>query len=127
MSPLQTRTSPYIWVTWLTKLLVGENSCEWAAWFKAHYQDFQTVPDDFDVTAWQIKHTDLLNRVRANLEEEGKTVFTEGQNRFVLRGTVAALGGKPDLITASGTQGTIYDAKTGKPSPSHHIQVMTYM
>ena len=22
---------PYIWVTWLTRLLVGENSCEWAA------------------------------------------------------------------------------------------------
>ncbi len=26
-----------------------------------------------------------------------------------------------------GNSGTIYDAKTGKPSPSHHIQVMVYM
>ena len=27
------RDEPYIWVTWLTRLLVGENSCEWAVWF----------------------------------------------------------------------------------------------
>ena len=25
------RDKPNIWMTWLTKLLVGENSCEWAA------------------------------------------------------------------------------------------------
>ena len=25
----------YIWVTWLTKLLSDENSCEWAAWFRS--------------------------------------------------------------------------------------------
>ena len=29
---------PYIWVTWLTKLLVGENSCEWSAWFRAQHE-----------------------------------------------------------------------------------------
>ena len=127
MSPLQSRSRPYIWVTWLTKLLVGENSCEWAAWFRTHYQDYQTVPDDFDSTAWQIKHTDLLNRVTADLEAKGQQVFTEGQNRFILRGNVAALAGKPDLLTVSGSQGTIYDAKTGKQSPSHDLQVMTYM
>lgn len=25
------RTSPYIWTSWLSRLLVGDNSCEWAA------------------------------------------------------------------------------------------------
>ena len=29
---------PYIWVTWLTKLLSDENSCEWAAWFRSPAQ-----------------------------------------------------------------------------------------
>ena len=24
------RDGPYIWVTWLTRLLVGENPCEWS-------------------------------------------------------------------------------------------------
>jgi len=32
------RRSPYIWVTWLTKLMAGEAQCEWASWFKAHHK-----------------------------------------------------------------------------------------
>ena len=28
-------TGPYVWVTWLPRLLSGESSCEWASWFKA--------------------------------------------------------------------------------------------
>jgi len=122
------RASPYIWVTWLTKL-VGENSCEWAAWFRAQHEtwSYEKVPSTFDATTWQLNHTTLLNRIRGQLEEQGQTVFTESQNAFHLRGNVATLGGKPDLITVSGNSGTIYDAKTGKPSPSHHIQVMVYM
>ena len=125
----QRRENPYIWVTWLTKLLVGENSCEWAAWFHTQHESwsFEKVPSSFNATEWQLQHTALLNRIREQLEDEGKTVFTENQNSFTLRGGTAALGGKPDLITVSGNKGLILDAKTGKPSPSHHIQVMVYM
>ena len=36
--PAIPRDHPYIWATWLPRLLVGDNSCEWAIWFKAHYQ-----------------------------------------------------------------------------------------
>ena len=123
------RVTPYIWATWLTKLMVGETSCEWAAWFKARHESwsYKKVPSDFDATTWQINHTALLNRIHGDLENEGKTVFTENQNHFSLRGPSATLGGKPDLITTSGSKGIIYDAKTGKPSPSHHIQLMVYM
>ena len=32
------RDSPYIRVTWLTKLLAGEDSCEWAAWFRSQHE-----------------------------------------------------------------------------------------
>jgi len=62
----QRRDTPYVWVTWLTKLLVGENSCEWAAWFKAnHYSSsYDKVPSTFDATEWQLQHTELLNKVR---------------------------------------------------------------
>ena len=28
---------PYVWVTWLSELLVGENPCEWGSWFKAQH------------------------------------------------------------------------------------------
>ena len=99
------RDKPYIWVTWLTKLLVGENSCEWAAWFRAHYTNFRRAPDDFDSAGWQMNHTALLNEVRDRLQAEGRTVFIEKQNRFVLRGTSATLGGKPDLIAPLRGQG----------------------
>lgn len=121
------RDHPYIWVTWLTKLLVGENSCEWAAWFRAHYKNFHRAPDDFDSATWQMNHTALLAQVRDQLQGEGRTVFVEKQNRFTLRGAGATLGGKPDLIALSGDKGIIYDVKTGQPTASDHVQVMTYM
>ncbi len=121
------RESPYIWVTWLTKLLVGENSCEWAAWFKAHYTEYIKIPSTFDQTYWQLQHTALLNELRARFEKEGKIVLSENQNSFTLRGSTAALGGRPDLIAKSGNAGVICDVKTGKPSPSHSVQVMVYM
>ena len=40
---------PYIWVTWLTRLLAGENSCEWAAWFRAQHESWSwtRVPSGF--------------------------------------------------------------------------------
>ena len=34
----QQRDHPYIWTTWLPKLLTGESLCEWSVWFKAHYK-----------------------------------------------------------------------------------------
>jgi CRISPR/Cas system-associated exonuclease Cas4 (RecB family) len=123
------RDSPYIWVTWLTKLLAGENSCEWAAWFRSQHEgwSWEKVPGTFDLVGWQLKHTARLNESREHWAERGYTVFTENQNRFTLRGKTASLGGKPDLITRRGGCGTIIDVKTGKPSPSHSVQVMLYM
>ena len=121
------RDQPYIWVTWLTKLLVGDNSCEWAAWFRAHYTNFRRAPDNFDSATWQMNHTVLLNQVRDRLHDEGHTIFVEKQNRFALRGSSATLGGKPDLIALTGNHGIIYDVKTGQPTASDHVQVMTYM
>ena len=80
------RANAFIWVTWLTRLLVGENSCEWAAWFRANHEgwSYEKVPSDFDATTWQLNHTALLNRIRSELEVDGKTVFTENQNSFSL-------------------------------------------
>ena len=120
---------PYVWVTWLTKLLAGEHSCEWAAWFKSHHESWswEKAPITFDVAKWQVAHTEGVIDTRAAWEREGYTVFTESQNSFALRGKTATLGGKPDLIARKGSQGVILDVKTGKPSPSHGVQVMLYM
>lgn len=123
------RSGPYIWATWLSKLLVGDLSCEWAAWFKAHYTQYDRVPSTFDVVRWQMDHTSILNQVREELEAAGNTVLTENQGYFNLRGrSGTVIGGKPDLVAIdSKGQGTIYDIKTGQPRASDTAQVMIYM
>ena len=120
---------PYVWVTWLTKLLVGENSCEWAVWFKAQHEgwSWNRIPTTYDHATWQIGHTARVSECRQRWEEQGHAVFTESQNSFVLYGRSAALGGRPDLIAWKGNSGTVIDIKTGQPSPSHSVQVMLYM
>ena len=120
------RQFPYIWTTWLTKLLTGENSCEWAIWFKAHHQNWAKVPSEFNQAEWMLNHTALLNKRKADWKHGGFDVNIEGQNSFQLRGRAAILGGKPDLITQRDGQAVIVDVKTGHESPSHIVQVMIY-
>ena len=121
------REHPYVWATWIARLLAGESSCEWAAWFRAHYQDWERPPSDFDSARWMMDHTDLVNQARESREKLGYTVHTENQNSFRLRGKLATLAGKPDLIAVTGRDAVIIDAKTGRPSPHHSVQVLTYM
>ncbi len=121
------KESPYVWVTWLAKLLAGESSCEWAGWFRVHYQDWAKPPCDFNQAQWMLDHTALVNRERESREKLGYTVYTEGQNSFRLRGRAATLAGKPDLIAVKGGEAMIIEAKTGKPSPAHPAQVRIYI
>ena len=120
------RQHPYIWATWLSRLLAGESHCQWAGWFRAHHQDWAKPPSDFDSTQWMLNHTALLNRERERLEELGHIVYVENQNSFRLSGRYATLAGKPDLIAVKDADAVIIDAKTGRPSPHHAVQVMIY-
>ena len=53
------KNGPFIWVTWWTRLLVGENSCEWAVWFRAQHEGWSwtKAPSGFDLVGWQLAHT----------------------------------------------------------------------
>ena len=82
----QPREHPYIWATWLAKLLAGNTHCQWAGWFCAHYQDWTRPPSDFDNAKWMLDHTALLNRERESRESLGYKVYVEHQNSFRLRG-----------------------------------------
>ena len=121
------RETPYIWATWLPRLLTGENSCEWAIWFKAHYQDWTRTPSEFNHAQWMLNHTALLNKRKAEWELSHYSVAIEGQNSLQLRGRSATLASKPDLITQRDGQAVIVDVKTGQENASHVVHVMIYL
>ena len=87
----------------------------------------QGPPSNFDQAGWLMDHTALLNEQREVWEKQGCSVLTEAQNSFTLRGSSASLAGKPDLVAQRRDGVTVIDAKSGRPSPHHAIQVMIYM
>ncbi|MCY3545148.1 MAG: PD-(D/E)XK nuclease family protein [Chloroflexi bacterium] len=124
------RANTYLHVTWISRYLTGDKSCLWACWFKGNYQGYQKIPSDFDSARWNMEHTDLLNELVAELEEQGCELFIERQNSFrvVSRRSGAVIGGKPDLIAVFPDGRTVvYDVKTGHESASHIVQVQLYM
>ena len=42
------RKSPYIWVTWLAKVMSGDVTCHWQSWFQSHNQLTEKQSGDFD-------------------------------------------------------------------------------
>ena len=124
------RSSPYMYATWPTKYLTGEKSCLWACWFKTHYQGYEKAPSDFDLARWQAEHTVLVNSLADELERQGCEVWIEHQNSFRIESRKSGLtvSGRPDLIAKFPDGRTaIYDAKTGRESSSHLLQVQIYM
>ena len=125
--PAAQRNFPYIWATWLPRLLTGERSCEWAIWFKARHQGWNRKPSDFKQADWLARHTALLNEHRDRWIQSGYDVRVENQNAFQLRGHSAILAGKPDLLVLNKNRILVIDFKTGQELPWHKFQVMTYM
>ncbi len=121
------RDKPYIWVTWLTKLMAGENQCRWASWFKAH-NTYEKLPSDFDLAKWTAEHNDLLQKRRTELELQGFTVYLEDQNSFKIAGKDdITVSGKADIVAIRGDDAYVEDCKTGKQKHSDAMQVLTYM
>lgn len=120
---------PYLWVTWVTGLLSGENHCEFASWFRAHYRDFEKAPRNVDLTIWTAEHGEMVRRRAQELKDDGYTVFVEDQNGFSLKGAAAVLGGKADIvaISPSGNDAIVVDCKSGKPRDKDVFQVLIYM
>lgn len=121
------RDAPYVWTTWITKLMAGEMHCEWAAWFRAHHT-YDKVPSTFDLAKWNAEHAALVREHATVLRTSGYSVFVEDQNAFKLSGKIGAtLAGKPDLIALRDDVVHIIDCKTGMPRHSDQIQVLVYM
>jgi CRISPR/Cas system-associated exonuclease Cas4 (RecB family) len=120
------RGLPFIWVTWMTGLLSGADSCEWAPWFQSRFT-FDKVTRDFDLIAWTADHGEMVRARVEQLRAEGYTVYVEDQNKFTLKGRTATLSGKADIVAVRGDERRVIDCKTGRESDEHAWQVMTYM
>ncbi len=117
---------PYLYVTWLTGLLSGEDSCLWAAHFKARFTHKQK-PRSFDLAAWSADHGVKVRERAEVLRNDGWSVGVEDQNAFrlSLNGQIM-LAGKPDLIAVRGIDVRIEDVKTGKPKDKDLHQILLY-
>jgi len=121
------RSNPFLWITWLSKLMAGEKHCEWASWFRSHYV-WTKLPSGLDLAKWTADHAELLRTRRAVLEASGFTVYTEDQNSFKLVGTTGIeVSGKPDIVAIRGQEAYVEDCKTGTPRHSDQFQVLMYM
>lgn len=126
MSPDKPRRRPYIWPSWITKLLSGENKCWWAAWFKAHHY-FEKVKDDFpNREEWIRKHDAIRDRRAQEFRDDGYVVKIEDEGSFKLSGEICDVSGKPDIVAMKDGSAIVSDAKAGKRKKGDHWQVRLY-
>ena len=121
------RPVPYIWVSWLTKLLAGEQACLYQAWLKSHFKYDKRPDTSFNLAAWTADHTVLVNARAAELRADEWKVTHEGQNNFKLQGKSAILAGQPDLIAVKDGVTLVVDGKTGQQRHADWWQVLIYM
>ena len=121
------RANAYVYATWITKLLAGEDSCRWKLWFRAHYA-YDKKPSDFDLTKWATAHDQMVQETAESLRNGDYSVFLEDQNTFRLRNKEGVmLAGRPDILAVREDEVIVVDCKTGKERNSDKIQVMLYM
>lgn len=122
------KQTPSVWLTWLVKLLAGEEHCRWHQWFKAHYQYYEKAESDFDSATWNVDHAAMVNAHADELRRQGYHVTVEKQNNFTLTGrTGAVLAGQPDIVAINNDELLIVDCKSGKPHGQHRVQVLLYL
>lgn len=120
------RPAPWVYVTWVTGLIAGDKQCAFAPWLQAHFK-IEKLARGFDLSAWKVEHSAMVEaRVRA-LVADGWTVFVEDQNDFKLRGQAATLSGKCDIVAVRGDDALVEDCKSGQQRDSDFVQVLIYM
>lgn len=118
---------PFVYTTWITGVLAGEQECVYAPWFKATHRYQKRDDGSFDVAAWTADHTALLKSRRDELVADGWRVRVENENAFRLKGAAALLAGKPDLIALKNGTARIIDIKTGQLRNRDWWQTLVYM
>jgi hypothetical protein len=121
------RQQPYVYVTWIAKLLAGDTSCEYLAWFKAHYK-IKKQATTLDLARWTADHATLVRRTAAALCAEGYAVSLERQNYLSLASTqnTFVLAGTPDIIAVKDEQALVVECKSGTSRNADVLQTQVY-
>lgn len=121
------RAVPFIWPTWITGLLSGDDQCQWSAWFKAHFKHEAVERDDASLTQWKADHAAMVDALARELVADGWTVYLEAQNKFFIHGRVATLAGAPDIVALRGNTARVIDCKSGQRRDKDFWQVCIYL
>ena len=121
------RAAPFIWASWLARVMSGRVSCEWQYWFQTHHRLRSKQPSSFDALGWQIGHTRLLSEVRREASARDIRPQIEFSISFELPEVDAKIAGKADCLIVDGSDVTVLDCKTGNVHQSDQVQVMIYM
>lgn len=121
------RHAPYIYVTWITGLLAGDDQCRWAAWFRAHFQHQKVERTDGTLAKWKAEHSEMVDARVASLIADGYQAYLEAQNKFTLPGKAATLSGVADIVATRDRDGLVVDCKSGKPRDKDFWQVCIYL
>lgn len=123
--PIPRDGKPYVWVTWLAKLLGGEQ-CVWKVWFMAHHRHAKLAErDGLQLAEWNRDHSQLMREQKLLLEAEGWQCQTE--HEFKLEGKTAIIAGKEDLVATMPGNILVVDGKTGRRRDADFWQVLIYL
>ena len=122
--PAAPRDEPFIWATWLTKLITAEAHCEWSLWFRARHT-FDKLESGASLEGWTKDHNDLVEWRARKLREAGLRPRIE--QGFQVNGRIATVKGKADIVYEQDGVTWIEECKTGKPRDSDHVQALIYM
>lgn len=127
LPPPPVRFRPKANVSWVTRLLAGEQQCEWALWFQWKH-DVPDGPDTPERLEWRRKHDALVVQRAAELEDYGFVVGVEWDNRLACESsrTRTEIKGRPDIAIRGPDLLTYEDCKVGRRREEHHVQVLMY-
>jgi hypothetical protein len=120
----QLRKQPFIYLTWLKNYLIGDDLCRWSIWHRIYYQ-YEQAKSDFDNVKYNIEHAAWVDELRKRYINEGYEVIPEVP--VYIRGRIAQLKGRVDLVALREDGNLIIEAKTGTPRQSDKVQIMLYI
>lgn len=111
---------PRVGVTTVSKLVVGDDVCHLKPWYERRHPD-EAPPDDGRLLNWTLNHNELVTKTVQGLKDG------EIKREMWFMQDSPPVWGKIDVVHSLPKEYHIYEAKSGKRSNAHPLQLMIYM